>query len=1059
MKKALISILFVCLTLSLLILGVSADGTSPTIVSLKIESYPTRTVYGAFDSFDPTGLVVSAVMEDGSRRNIPTADLIYSYHQDGCFRVGDEYITISYGGRSVHLPVTVNRISYSLDAKISDLTLTYNGDYQSYNQALPIIVGLDGIPLGVKAVGGGTNVGEYEVFIEFSTESKDYLTPESAVASLKIQPLEVAVNWSNLSFVYDGKSKAPSATFTAARGVTQSLAVLGSATNAGIYTARVSASDPNYIFTETSIDYEIRKADYDMSGVSWRGTSFVYDGSKRSVTLNNLPKGVSVIGYEGDVASDAGKYTATATLAWDTANYNAPSLAPHNWEILPAEYDLTGFKFIPSTFVYDGQMHYPTMEGNMPVGADGIKLEYSFSAGATHVSDGKVSVIISFSTASGNYKIPSDQYSSVSITPRGINVTWSSDTLYYTGERQSPTATSPECNIKVSGGALTVGKYTATAESKNSDYYILNDRFEFRVLKAQNSWRVTPTSSTCYEGREIKLAGESRFGEVKYSFYSDKDGINKIATPTAVGVYYARLVVEDTMNYSGLTSDLIRLEIVEIAPISFIAKLGDDKLIAFGKVSTDLLTCSVINNDGSTESVASSEVKILYQNGDSLKKSDTFITVIYDKFSLTLPISVDYATYDLSGVSWENITTTYNGEPQLPSLVNLPEGVKVVSYSDFEMINAGVYNVTAELSYDSENYHKPIIAACRFTIEKKPIPIPSITAVYNGKNQVPISDSLLYSIDSFDGYSDVGIYPMAVSLTDSRNYIFAETGQTSANGLFRITPATLSVKIQDLKLHLFEKIKGADYFITSGKVYGDDYVPLSFYIEDGRVYATSDNQNYTLSVEPGKLIRLPYPTLADALWMGLLLLIICLILFGLFMLYKKRKSISAVIGIIKCRIHHRHFKASEPIDEPRVSEMPKTDEKTGQTIYDGDKISISVDAPHADMLLTDPQAKGLVKKEGDVVYTDGTSRASISVGELSDAFEVGDRVDINSLKDKGLIPKDAGQIKVVGGGKIDKSLTVYANDFTLSAIKMIALSGGQAIKSVTLHGKAGKEKE
>ena len=139
--------------------------------------------------------------------------------------------------------------------------------------------------------------------------------------------------------------------------------------------------------------------------------------------------------------------------------------------------------------------------------------------------------------------------------------------------------------------------------------------------------------------------------------------------------------------------------------------------------------------------------------------------------------------------------------------------------------------------------------------------------------------------------------------------------------------------------------------------------------------------------------------------------------------------------------------------------MPKADEKTGQTIYDGDKISISVDAPHADMLLTDPQARGLVKKEGDVVYTDGTSRASISVGELSDAFEVGDKVDINSLKDKGLIPKDVGQIKVVGGGKIDKSLTVYANDFTLSAIKMIALSGGQAIKSVTLHGKAGKEKE
>lgn len=1059
MKKTLISVLFVCLIFSLLILGVSADGTSPAVVSLKIESYPTRTVYGAFESFDPSGLAISAVLEDGSVRNVPMTDLVYSYHHDGCFRVGDEYVTISYGGSSVNLPVTVNRISYSLDASISDLTLTYNGEYQSYNQALPIIVGLDGIPLGVKAVGGGINVGEYEVFIEFSTDSVDYLTPESRVVSLNILPLEASVNWSDISFVYDGKSKIPSASFTDALGNMQDLSALGSATNAGVYTARVSVNDPNYRFTNTSVDYEIKKADYDMSGVSWRGTSFVYDGSKRSVTLNNLPKGVSVIAYEGDVASDAGKYTATATLSWDNANYNTPSLPPHNWEILPAEYDLSTFKFNPSTFVYDGQIHYPTLDGSMPVGADGISLEYCFSAGATHVSDGKVSVIISFKTESGNYKTPSEQYSSVSITPRGINVTWSSDTLYYNGERQSPTATSPECNIKVNGGALTVGKYTATAESKNSDYYIINDRFEFSILKATNSWHITPSPTTCYEGREIKLAGESRFGEVKYSFYSDKDGINKIATPTAVGVYYARLSVDDTMNYGGLTSDLIRFEIVEIAPISFIAKLGGEKLTAFGAIPIDSLSCSVINNDGSTAAVDSSEVKILYQNGDSLRRSDTFVTVIYDKFSLTLPVTVDYASYDLSGVSWEEIATVYNGEPQTPSLAGLPDGVNVISYSDFDMINAGVYSVTAELAYDSDNYNKPIVAACRFTIEKKPISVPSITAAYNGKNQIPMSDSLLYTVDSIDGHSEVGNYPITVRLTDSKNYVFKETGQDAANSLFVITPAEISVKIQDLRLHLFEKISTAEYYITEGRVFGDDYIPLNFYIEDGRVLATSGNKNYTLSVESGRLIRLPYPTLRGALLMGLCLMLICLVLLGFFMIYKKRKTIGAAIGIIRCRIHHRHFKVADPVDTPRVSDMPKASDNAGQTIYDGDKISISIDEPHADMLITDSQAKGLIKKEGDVVYTDGTGRATISVGELSDAFEAGDRVDINSLKDKGLVPKDAGQIKVVGGGRIDKSLTVYANDFTLSAVKMIALSGGQAIKAVTLRGKGGKEKE
>jgi ribosomal protein L18E len=33
---------------------------------------------------------------------------------------------------------------------------------------------------------------------------------------------------------------------------------------------------------------------------------------------------------------------------------------------------------------------------------------------------------------------------------------------------------------------------------------------------------------------------------------------------------------------------------------------------------------------------------------------------------------------------------------------------------------------------------------------------------------------------------------------------------------------------------------------------------------------------------------------------------------------------------------------------------------------------------------------------------------------------------------------------------IDKPLTVYANDFSLTAVKMIALSGGESVKVVTV---------
>jgi ribosomal protein L18E len=50
------------------------------------------------------------------------------------------------------------------------------------------------------------------------------------------------------------------------------------------------------------------------------------------------------------------------------------------------------------------------------------------------------------------------------------------------------------------------------------------------------------------------------------------------------------------------------------------------------------------------------------------------------------------------------------------------------------------------------------------------------------------------------------------------------------------------------------------------------------------------------------------------------------------------------------------------------------------------------------------------------------------------------------MKDRGLISPEARYVKVLGGGIIDKPLVVYANSFSLSAAKMIALTGGQAVK-------------
>jgi ribosomal protein L18E len=116
---------------------------------------------------------------------------------------------------------------------------------------------------------------------------------------------------------------------------------------------------------------------------------------------------------------------------------------------------------------------------------------------------------------------------------------------------------------------------------------------------------------------------------------------------------------------------------------------------------------------------------------------------------------------------------------------------------------------------------------------------------------------------------------------------------------------------------------------------------------------------------------------------------------------------------------------------------------------------VSIDAGYADSAISDSLARNLLRKD-ECVYTSGYKRGIVNVDTLSRSFDEGERVDVNILKEKSLIPYDTAYIKVLARGIIDKPLTVYANDFSLSAVKMIALAGGKAIKVKTVIGKERK---
>lgn len=79
-------------------------------------------------------------------------------------------------------------------------------------------------------------------------------------------------------------------------------------------------------------------------------------------------------------------------------------------------------------------------------------------------------------------------------------------------------------------------------------------------------------------------------------------------------------------------------------------------------------------------------------------------------------------------------------------------------------------------------------------------------------------------------------------------------------------------------------------------------------------------------------------------------------------------------------------------------------------------------------------------KRGFTNYT-RKEYAIVNVADLN-RFEDGVTVDYEALKAAGLLKKHLDGVKVLGGGKLEKKLTVKAEKFSASAVKAIEEAGG-----------------
>ena len=105
------------------------------------------------------------------------------------------------------------------------------------------------------------------------------------------------------------------------------------------------------------------------------------------------------------------------------------------------------------------------------------------------------------------------------------------------------------------------------------------------------------------------------------------------------------------------------------------------------------------------------------------------------------------------------------------------------------------------------------------------------------------------------------------------------------------------------------------------------------------------------------------------------------------------------------------------------------------------RAAVTVEEAHA--LLSDDSAAALVSVESG---RRGGRKYPVNIDELSAAFASGDVVDLAVLKERNIVPKREKAVKILARGRLDKALTVRADDFSADAVKMITLTGGKAIR-------------
>lgn len=101
--------------------------------SIEITHGPTYTTYTVGETFDTTGMVVTAIYSDGDSEVVTD----YTYEPSGALQLTDTKVTVSYGGKTADVTIEVLNNDTSVASVTVDGTSAVKGDHDDWSVTLP----------------------------------------------------------------------------------------------------------------------------------------------------------------------------------------------------------------------------------------------------------------------------------------------------------------------------------------------------------------------------------------------------------------------------------------------------------------------------------------------------------------------------------------------------------------------------------------------------------------------------------------------------------------------------------------------------------------------------------------------------------------------------------------------------------------------------------------------------------------------------------------------------------------------------------------------------------